>query len=249
MHLPGLIRLRNRWQSQSFEDSLRFSDDEIHFFWHFVQGSIMDPETRWSLRRHWGMCDRHTFGFIAAEAAYCHGFLMGQSVLYHDLMERAADAFHARAPFYEFRVAWRLRETKPCFMCRHGFKAESQRRLARSVIEEGRNLEPLLEFARETAPGWREFVCGVCAGTDSPVRCRKHLRSELVRGKTDLESQRAMVERLYRHADLYMRSFIWNDRGETTLEDRASLIGSIGWLTGWKPWLLLMQSEPVAVDG
>ncbi|OGO42193.1 MAG: hypothetical protein A2Z04_06485 [Chloroflexi bacterium RBG_16_57_9] len=97
------------------------SDGEIHFLWHFIQGSIMIPSTRWSLRRNWGMCDRHSFGFIAVEAAYRRGYLHGQAVLYKDLMERAAAAFKAPAPLQAVNVALKLRETEPCLMCKLGY--------------------------------------------------------------------------------------------------------------------------------
>lgn len=35
----------------------------------------MNPETRASLRRAWGMCERHAFGFVAVEAAFRSRFL------------------------------------------------------------------------------------------------------------------------------------------------------------------------------
>ena len=245
MQISRLSRWRgNHHHFWSSEDLLRFSDGEIHFLWYFIQGSIMNPETRWNLRHNWGMCDRHSFGFVAAEAAYRHGFLMGQAVLYQDLMERAAAAFKTFAPVSAFNILFKLRETKPCFMCKLGYDLTSGSPSHFEFIEEGRNLDPIRAFARETAPYWRDLVCGCCAGNDSPSRCRIHLRKELVRGRADIAGQRAMVQYISHHVSRYMESFVWGCPYPATVEDRAALIESIGWLAGWKPWLRLM-GEPI----
>jgi hypothetical protein len=47
-------------------------DGEIHYLWWFIQGSIMEPEMRGRLRRTWGA--------LAVEAAYRHGYLHGPAV-------------------------------------------------------------------------------------------------------------------------------------------------------------------------
>jgi hypothetical protein len=245
MYVPAfIIRLRNRKITPASEAYLRFSDDEMHFYWFFIQGSIMNPETRWHLRRCWGMCERHSFGFVSAEAAYRHGFLMGQAVLYHDLMERALAAFDRRMPTQSLGAALGLRETEPCFMCKLGYTGEDPGiKLAPDVIEEGRNLEPIRDFAAETEPAWRDLVCGICAGTDSPMRCRKHFRSELIRGRSDPAGQHELVQTTFGHMLRYMQSFVWDYRFDPSIDERAALIVSIGWLTGWRPWLKLLGRQ------
>src|SRR6266496_3870675 len=54
-HLAGPRR-------QLAPDRLRLSDGELNFLWWFIQGSIMNPETRFRLHRRWGMCQRHSLG-------------------------------------------------------------------------------------------------------------------------------------------------------------------------------------------
>ncbi len=223
-------------------DLLRLSDGEIQFFWQFIQGSIMNPETRWNLRDNWGMCDRHSFGFASVEAAYRHGFLMGQAVLYQDLMERAVDAFRSAVPQ---TIAFRLREKEKCLMCQMGYSLKNRTDAAPFFQRagEGRNLEPIRLFAVETAPRWQERVCGICAGEENPLRCRTHFLAELDRDGADFSTQRELVERILKHLDRYMQSFVWDCGFDATLEDCASLIEAIGWLTGWKPWIQLLQEN------
>ncbi len=220
MHVPVLNGRRGNLRPVGLSnDLLRFSNDEIDFFWNFVQGSIMNPETRWSLRHNWGMCDRHSFGFIAAEAAYRHGFLMGQAVLYHDLMERAAAALQATVPH---AVAFRLREKKSCLMCKMGYSLTNGVGVHSERIAEGRNLDPIRAFACETVSCWRDLVCGVCAGNENLSRCRIHLRTDLIRVRPDTSKQREIVKFLFHHISRYMQSFIWDYR--STLRLRIALL-------------------------
>jgi len=227
---------------------IKLSDGEIHFLWHFIQGSIMIPETRWSLRRNWGMCDRHSFGFIAVEAAYRCGYLHGQAVLYKDLMERAAAVFKAPAPLQAVNVVLKLRETGPCLMCKLGYGPRSKGIAAPELLEKGKNLEPIRTFAQETAVYWRKHVCGRCAGDGTRPRCRIHFREEFLDRHTDLSEQRALVQYIDAHISRYARSFVWGYHGTDTVEDRAALIEAIGWLSGWQPWLALMGESIAQAD-
>jgi len=96
---------------------IRLSDGEVHFLWSFIQGSIMIPETRRALRRAWGMCQRHSYGFLAVDAAFRHGWLHAPTILYADLMERARAALDIGGLFWPARLAARLRARGPCLMC------------------------------------------------------------------------------------------------------------------------------------
>jgi hypothetical protein len=58
--------------------TLPLSNGEINFLWWFIQGSIMSPSTRDRLWKTWGMCERHTWGFISVEAAFRQGYMMGR---------------------------------------------------------------------------------------------------------------------------------------------------------------------------
>ena len=150
------------------------SDGEINFLWSFMDGSIMVPETRWRLRHAWGMCQRHSFGWVAMEATLRHGFLMGPAVLYEDLMERAAQAFRLRGPGKAPRLARRLRERGPCLMCELDYGPESKATAANPwVLERARGLANIRAFARATEQWWRPAVCGRCAGDGGggPLPC------------------------------------------------------------------------------
>ena len=243
IQISVLNNRRKRKKAWAPEELLRFSDGEIHFLWYFIQGSIMVPETRWHLRFNWGMCERHSFAFAAVEAAFRHGFLFGQAVLYHDLMERVAAVFQSPVPLPGVAVAFQLREKEPCFMCKMGYDLKSRISVPFEGLAEGRNLDPIRTFARKTEPYWRKYICGACAGNNAAPRCRKHLQSDLIKNKGDLQTQRALVLDLYTYITHYERSFHWEYKKTDTIEDRAALIGSIGWLTGWKPWLLLMDEN------
>ena len=49
---------------------IQLSDGEIHYLYWFIQGSIMVPNIRRRLRRAWGFCERHAWGYILVEAAF-----------------------------------------------------------------------------------------------------------------------------------------------------------------------------------
>jgi hypothetical protein len=214
------------------------SEGEIHFLWSFIQGSIMIPETRRSLRRAWGMCQRHAFGFLAVDAAFRHGWMHGPALLYADLMERARGAFALAGPFTAWRLSRRVRETGPCLMCSLGYGLHSPSLAAHEVVKRGSDLTEIRRFARATRPFWDRFVCGRCRGDGSALRCRPHLREDLARGLAgDIEEQAALVRAIAARVRRYARSFRWEERDTDTMEDRAGLIAAVGWCGGWDVWL------------
>ena len=217
------------------------SDGEIHFLWSFMDGSIMNPGTRWRLRHAWGMCQRHSFGWLSMEATFRPSFLMGPAILYEDLMQLAAQAFRLRGPGRRLRLARRLRERGPCMMCEMDYGPGSTAIAANSrVLGLGREVENVRSFVRATEPWWRPAVCGICAGGDGPTRCRRHLCEAMRRrDAVDLEVQRGLVESILHHLVRFSRSFRWEERGTDTAEDRAALISAVGWCGGWQPWLWL----------
>jgi hypothetical protein len=221
-------------------EDLRPSHGEVHFLWFFIQGSIMVPDTRARLRRAWGMCQRHSFTFLAVDAAFRHGYLHGPALLYEDLMGRALAAFNLHGPLQEIRVAYRLRNTGPCLMCELGYSSTSHGMASREMFEQGRDLTEIRAFAETTSFYWRKIVCGRCAQDETRPRCRVHLREELTLGKAKLREHRTLVQYITEHMGRYARSFRWECRGTDTMEDRAALIGAVGWCSGWQPWLSLI---------
>lgn len=229
--------------SHAPEQDLDLSPGEIHFLWHFIQGSIMVPETRAALHRAWGMCARHSFGFIAVEAAFRHEFLHGPAILYEDLMQRARAIVATRRPLSARWIAHRLRASGPCLMCDMAYGPRSRGYAPADVVEQGRDLSPIKTFAVATRRYWLETVCGRCAGDGTRPRCRVHLREDLVRGGALPVEQRATFEGITDHLRHYARAFRWEYRGTDSLEDRAALISAAGWCSGWGPWLALCAGK------
>jgi hypothetical protein len=226
----------------SARDEFRLSDGEVHFLWWFIQGSIMSPFTRQRLRRAWGMCERHAWGFISVDAAYRHGWLHGPAVLYEDLMGRALALFDLKGPMKHRRIAGQLKEKELCLMCDSGFGPRSRGMANPAVIEAGRDLGHFRAFAMETKRYWEGLVCGRCAGDDSPQRCRPHLIEDASLGLVeDLSPHRALVSYVARHVVKYSRSFRWELRGTDTQEDRASLMSAVGWCSGWGILLRVLE--------
>jgi len=210
------------------------SPGEVHFLWWFIQGSIMEPETRRRLSRAWGMCERHGVGALAAEAAFRHGYLHGPAILYADLMARAARAFELAGPFAGERLARRLRSRGPCLMCELGFGPDSESFISRERVEAGRDLSHIRALLTRLERHWRGTVCGRCAGSRAQPRCRVHLIEELGNDPfLDLEPHRSLVYSILEHVERYDASFRWEMQGSDTAEDRASLVSAAGWCSGW----------------
>jgi Kef-type K+ transport system membrane component KefB len=143
-------------------DWWQLSDGDIHYVWWLVQGSVMEPDVRWRLRRAWGMCERHTWGALATEAAFRHSYFHGPAILYQDLMERALRALSSSQRWPTRLVAGRLRETGPCLMCEMGLTATSRGTARPELVEQGRDPAIFRRFAVETRSYWTGTVCGVC---------------------------------------------------------------------------------------
>ena len=221
-------------------DEWRLSDGEVHYLWWYIQGSIMEPDLRWRLRRAWGMCARHAWGALLAEASYRHGYLHGPAILYEDLTARALQAFAVRGPRKARRAARRLRATAPCPMCEMDLQARDGGAARVDRLRAGRDPRALRHVAARARPYWRPMVCGRCADRSSPVRCRIHFREDVFHGSgADVEAQRTLLERIARHLVVCVRSFVWGHHGTATDEDRAALIGAVGWCSGWRGLLTL----------
>jgi hypothetical protein len=223
-------------------DVIELSPGEVHFLWWFIQGSIMNPDTRKRLRKAWGFCERHAWGWMAVEATFRTGYMHGPAVLYEDLMERAVRFFEVSGPAQNTRVRRNLREKGLCLMCEEGYGPDSRGFVKPEIVEQGRDLTQLRLMAQRTFPYWSEAVCGQCDGSGSTERCRKHLLKEAHGGSMKgFHAQKALVEDIYRHLTIFSRSFWWEFRGTQTEEGEASLISAVGWFSGWKPLLSIVD--------
>jgi ubiquitin-like protein Pup len=218
----------------------QLSAGEIHYVWWFIQGSIMEADIRWRLRRAWGMCPRHAWGALAAEAAFRHNYFHGPAILYQDLLERAVSAFRSTGPWAVLRLARRLRPTGPCMMCEMGFNQRSRGIAKPELVEEARDLTFMREFAERTRAYWRSTVCGKCREDASSARCRPHLAEEAASGApVDVDARRNELAEILARLTVYSQSFRWESHNTDTERDRAALLSAIGWCTGWEGGLAL----------
>jgi len=223
---------------------LQLSNGEIHYLYWFIQGSIMAPDMRHRLRRAWGLCERHAWGYILVEAAFYCGYMHGAALLYEDLLTPALSAFHLQGSLRNWRLARNLRNKGPCPMCEMGFGPESKGMARPELIERGRDVTELLTLARKTEIYWEKAICGRCARNGSAQRCRRHLIGDVSMGLIDaLSTHKTLIEYIYHHISLYHRSFRLEFQGSRTDEDMAALISAVGWCSGWKIFLSIYARE------
>jgi hypothetical protein len=222
--------------------NFQLSEGEIHYLWWFIQGSIMNPSTRWRLRKAWGFCNRHAWGFLQMEAAFRHGWMHGPAILYLDIMERAWEAINVGGPFPALRLERNLRPKGPCLMCEMGYGPESTGMAKPEVIQRGRDPFELKKFAIHTQPYWRKAVCGKCMNSGSSARCRGHLLEDFRSGSLeDLAAHQAWVRYLVNHLAVYAKSFRHGFHGTESDEDKAALISAVGWCSGWETLFALIS--------
>ncbi|MBI5571246.1 MAG: hypothetical protein HY914_14985 [Desulfomonile tiedjei] len=232
----------------SASDPFELSPGEIHFLWWFIQGSIMNPSTRERLRKGWGLCERHAWGWMIVEAAFRSGYMHGPAVLYEDVMGLALAAFEMHGPMQGGRLRRRLRQKRPCLMCEEGYGPHSKGFVKQKIVEQGRDLTEFRSLARNTFPFWRKAVCGKCAGDGAAARCRRHLIEDESLGLIrDLSRSLELLTYIVRHLVRYARSFQFEFQGTQTLEDEAALLCAVGWCSGWSLFLSLVDPPTARV--
>lgn len=226
--------------------SFELSPGEIHFLWWFIQGSIMTPSTRERLRKAWGMCERHAWGWMIVEAAFRSGYMHGPAVFYQDAIGLASAAFDIHGPIQTGRVKRRLLAKGPCLMCEEGYGPDNQWFVKPQIVQQGRDLSEIQSLVRATFPHWAKDVCGTCSGNGSSARCRRHLIEDVSAGLVDdLSAPRALISEINQHLVDYARSFQFEFRGTNTLEDTAALISAVGWCSGWSLLLSVVESRTI----
>ena len=221
--------------------ALPLSDGEVDFLWWFIQGSLMDADVRARLYLHWGLCARHSLAFFVVESSFRPHLIHGCTILYSELMRRAArhlsdDGIHSLIP--ERLALHFLRTSGPCHMCALGYGPHSPGNAPPERLAQGRDMSSAIRFASENSSGWQPYVCGACSGNGSGPLCRSHLVAtvEGERGKS-AAAQRGMVKNIAAHMDRFDNSFRWEQRGTDSVEDRGALIAAIGWCSGWESLL------------
>ena len=222
----------------------QLSEGEIHYLWWFIQGSIMVPDIRHRLRRAWGFCERHAWGYVLVEAAFYCGYMHGASLLYEDLLTPALSISRIRGPLKNWRLARNLRNRGPCPMCEMGFGPHSKGIASSELIKRGRDVAELGKLARRTETYWEKAICGRCARNESAQRCRHHLMEDVSRGSIDtLSTHNSLVEYIFYHLSRYHRSFRLEFQGTQTDEEIAALISAVGWCSGWRAFLSICPTE------
>lgn len=228
------------------QDLIRFplSGGEVHYLWWFIQGSIMNPSTRYQLRDAWGLCERHAWGAIQAETSFRHGYMHGPAILYEDILGSAVQGLHLRGVMKDLRLLKNLRNKGPCLMCEMDLGPETKGAANPDIVERGRDPGQLQIFARSTEPYWKKAVCGQCLGNGSWPRCRRHLLDDARRGNMgSLLPHQDLLNDIFRQITLYSLSFRWEFHGTETEEGKAALLSAVGWCSGWEPLLSILEME------
>ena len=219
---------------------LDITDGEVNFLRSFIQGSIMNAETWNRLMRAWGMCERHGWLALAVDMAFRHRYLLGPAVLYSGLARQAVAALGRGVLRDHRKIASRLKSRAPCVVCDADIRGGGG--LKAITLERGKDLGELGRFAVELVPFWTAYQCPQCS--DHPrgqILCREHLRKALLTGSpVDIKGQRDLLSRLSRQVALYQESFTSEHRGIDGPADRAALLATIGWCSGWRPFLNLL---------
>lgn len=212
------------------------SDGEVHHFYWFIQGSIMNVGTRARLWRSWGFCERHAWAHLTVETAFRGGFLLGAAILYEDLVERAVHVL--RDSPTSLRRWRRLRPKGPCMMCEMGVFEAGHGVAKPALLARGKSPDRLVTFARECRDHWTGTVCARCDPARDGALCRRHFVEDASRGSSALtHAPCATLEALHARLVVYRKAFTWELRGTDGPEHRAALISAIGWMSGWRPLL------------
>lgn len=221
------------------------TDGEVHYLYWFIQGSIMNVDTRWTLRRAWGLCERHAWGALAVEMAFRSDYVLGPAILYADLLERCLTMLPRAGPLRAARAHLRLRPTGACMMCTMELAWATGGAAKPERLERGRRTNALTRYALAYQPYWQTNVCRLCArqlarAAPSPMAppCLPHL---LGRGDVDAGMLRPFLECTYQHVSTLDRSFMPENTGTATPQVCASLLTAVGWFSGWRPLLILMD--------
>jgi hypothetical protein len=207
-----------------------FSTAEVKQLWSFLDGAIMDVHVRHQLWRSWGLCPRHAWGYAIAEVEARGGRPFSTSILYEDLVGRAARL--VGNPILPWPlVLTRLRPRGVCFTCDYVALARSGAEAGLGEVQARMNgrrrVAALLAASRSE---WRPRACPECLGGEGPI-CRPHLLA----GARPSRGRRGLAESLSdlrRRLHLLVRSMTWRGPVVGPAEE-ASWIEALAWFGGW----------------
>jgi len=222
---------------------LGITDGEVNFLWWFIQGSIMNPETWGSLLNGYGFCERHAWVHINTEMAFRPRYLLAPAILYLGLLGQALSAFPPRHAVNAARTGRRLQPKGPCLLCKLKIRDASAGAASESRLAQGKSIRNLQSLASALELHWRELACPLCADHQSVQEgahlCRNHLLAEMQSGRpVDLRAQGMLLVRLSQGVRSLQQSYMADGTNATDV-DRAGLLATIGWCSGWRPLLAL----------
>jgi hypothetical protein len=197
---------------------------EVRQLWWFLDGAIMNAETRVALRRSWGRCPRHAWGMAEVECELRGGVPFATSVLYADLVAGAADALAGRHLGSPLR---RLEPQGPCLTCAHREDVHQPAEwVARAeTVNRHSRFTPLLVDSWEEASA---RACGACVGGDGPT-CRPHL----FLGVGEADEVARTLPHLAARMHAYEKSLTVDGRA-VDKRGRAAWLETLGWFAGWR---------------
>ena len=100
-------------------EGLDVSPQEARELWSFLDGSIMNVDTRHHLWKAWGLCPRHNWSYATMEIEQRGGLPFSTTILFEDLTGRAARLLQRTALLPWALVVGRLDAKASCYSCDH----------------------------------------------------------------------------------------------------------------------------------
>jgi len=210
---------------------LDFTESELKQLWSFVDGAIMAPDIREHLRKGWGLCPRHAWGYAVTEIEVRRGRPFSTAILYEDLARHAARLVGQRHKPWT-RVRSQLRTRSICFTCDYVSMVDGGRdpgEGAPNSLTLGRVNERTgtLAMFEELGDVVLERACPTCLGGDGLI-CRLHILEQAGPPDALTAELGALAVRLRRLIDSM------NAKGsEVGSVEAVSWIEALGWFGGW----------------
>ena len=224
---------------------LGITDGEVNFLWWFIQGSIMNPETWGSLLKGYGFCERHAWVHINIEMAFRPRYLLPPTILYLALLGQGLSALALRRAANVGKARRRLEAEGPCLLCKLNIRGAFGGAASESRLAQGKSTRNLWSLASELEPLWQEMACPICAENEGFKEgiylCRNHLLAEIRSGRpVDLRAQAMFLAKLSQSVRSLQQSYM-AEGPKAADADRAGLLAAIGWCSGWRPLLALLN--------
>jgi hypothetical protein len=251
MRKRGLDHFQGKAAGQEGYGFLAITEGEVNFLWSFIQGSLMNLDTWGRLLDGYGFCQRHAWVHLSVEMAFREQYLLGPTILYAALIEKALHAVSITPRVSRYFLEQKLRPGDACLLCALNIADSSPGASPRPRLCQGRDTRSLLTFASGLERFWSDYVCDLCKKEDCNKNkselslCRRHLITEMrARRSVDLSLQRSTLHDLRDRVIRYQESFS-AERPTASEQDRAALIAAVGWCSGWRPLLdLFVQARP-----